>query len=342
MHMTDNMISAAVGTTMAVVSAGAVGYSIKKMNATELNNNRIPVMGVMGAFVFAAQMINFTIPGTGSSGHIGGGILLAALLGPYPAFLAITSVLIIQALFFADGGLLALGCNIFNMGVLTCFVAYPLLYKSILRKIITPKRLAVASVLAVVIGLQLGSFAVVLETTASGIIRLPFTSFLLLMQPIHLVISLIEGVVTGSVLCFIYKARKDILLDALTTNTGTVAGKKVVVIFALATLITGGFLSYFASDKPDGLQWAIQGIIGEQKMDQVSDAQQTSQELQAKTAIMPGYSFKDKEKNSDFASASAGILGGSITLAVTTLTGWGILVIRKRKAEKQSKNESNR
>ena len=92
-------------------------------------------MGVMGAFVFAAQMINFTIPGTGSSGHIGGGILLCLILGQYPAFLSLCSVLIIQCLFFGDGGLLALGCNIFNMGVLPCFIAYPLIAKPIFTEI---------------------------------------------------------------------------------------------------------------------------------------------------------------------------------------------------------------
>ena len=79
-------------------------------------------------------MINFTIPATGSSGHIGGGILLAAMLGPYAALLTIAAVLIIQCLFFADGGLMALGCNIFNMGVYACFLAYPLIFKPMVSK----------------------------------------------------------------------------------------------------------------------------------------------------------------------------------------------------------------
>ena len=78
-------------------------------------------MGVMGAFVFAAQMINFTIPGTGSSGHLCGGMMLTALLGPYAAFLTMIGVLLIQCLLFADGGLLALGCNIWNMAFLRVF-----------------------------------------------------------------------------------------------------------------------------------------------------------------------------------------------------------------------------
>ena len=88
-------------------------------------------MGVLGAFIFAAQMINFTIPATGSSGHLGGGMILSILLGPYAAFLVMASVLVVQALFFGDGGLLALGCNIFNLGFWPCFIVYPLIYKKI-------------------------------------------------------------------------------------------------------------------------------------------------------------------------------------------------------------------
>ena len=150
-----------------------IGFSIKKINQ-EHDDRKIPLMGVMGAFIFAAQMINFTIPGTGSSGHIGGGILLCLILGQYPAFLSLCSVLIIQCLFFGDGGLLALGCNIFNMGILPCFVAYPLIVKPLLKKNITSSRVLLASILGVVVGLEMGAFAVVLQTLASNITESQF------------------------------------------------------------------------------------------------------------------------------------------------------------------------
>ncbi|HYE68582.1 MAG TPA: energy-coupling factor ABC transporter permease, partial [Anaerovoracaceae bacterium] len=194
--MADALITPVVGGVLMAASAGAIGSSVKKVKE-ELDDKKVPLMGVMGAFVFAGQMINFTIPATGSSGHIGGGILLAALLGPYAAFLVLSAVIIIQALFFADGGLLALGCNIINMGFFACFVAYPLLYKQIIKKTFTPKRITIGAILAVVAGLQLGAFSVVLETLISGVTELPFVSFLLLMQPIHLVIGLIEGIATA-------------------------------------------------------------------------------------------------------------------------------------------------
>ena len=130
MHMADALISPAVGGVMWVATAGLTVYSARKLKE-EMDDRKIPLMGVLGALVFAAQMINFTIPGTGSSGHLGGAMLLAVLLGPYAAFLTMASILTIQALFFADGGLLALGCNIFNMGFFPCFIAFPLIYKRI-------------------------------------------------------------------------------------------------------------------------------------------------------------------------------------------------------------------
>ena len=132
MHMADALVSPAVGGTMWAVSAGLLAFCARKVKET-LREDRVPLMGVLGAFIFAAQMINFTIPGTGSSGHLGGGLILAVLLGPYAAFLVIASVLTVQALFFADGGLLALGCNMFNLGFFPAFLAYPLLYRPFAR-----------------------------------------------------------------------------------------------------------------------------------------------------------------------------------------------------------------
>src|SRR5512138_2943361 len=125
MHMADALLSPAVGGTMWAVSAGTIAWCSTKVR-TGLDEKRVPLMGVLGAFLFAAQMINFSIPGTGSSGHLGGGLLLAVLLGPHAAFLVMASVVAVQALLFGDGGLLALGCNAVNLGLLPAFVALPL------------------------------------------------------------------------------------------------------------------------------------------------------------------------------------------------------------------------
>ncbi len=177
MHMADALLSPVVGGTMYAVSAGAVAYSVKKIKMEEIGEKKLPLMAVSSAFVFAAQMINFTIPGTGSSGHIGGGILLAGLLGGFPAFLTLAAVLVIQCLFFADGGLLALGANIFNMGVIPCLIIYPLLFRPLLKTRRTTGRIGLAAILCALVSLQLGAFGVVLETMASGVTELPFLVF---------------------------------------------------------------------------------------------------------------------------------------------------------------------
>jgi cobalt/nickel transport system permease protein len=292
------------------------------------------MMGVMGAFVFAAQMINFTIPVTGSSGHIGGGILLAALLGPYLAFLTLASVLIIQALFFADGGLLALGCNIFNMGFFTCLVAYPHIYKPMLRRAITPRRIMIASVLAAILGLQFGALAVVVETTASGVTELPFLSFLALMQPIHLAIGIVEGMVTGAVLCFVYQARKEIIHNALSDNIRTkVPVKRVFAGFIVATVLFGAVLSLYASSHPDGLEWSIGGILGNLELTNSSDAHALAEELQEKTAILPDYTFSNQPEK-QLGTSVSGIVGAVITLTVTVLFGIIIMKLKKIKVKK--------
>ena len=187
MHMADALIAPAVAGTMYVLSATAAGYSVKKVRL-ESDPKKIPVMGIMGAFVFATQMINFTIPGTGSSGHLCGGMLLSALLGPYAGFLTMIGVLLIQCLLFADGGILALGCNIWNMAFYGCFLGSLLIWKPMMSKGITKAKIIAASILGCMITLQFGAFSVTLETMASGITALPFGTFVATMQPITLAI----------------------------------------------------------------------------------------------------------------------------------------------------------
>jgi len=210
MHMADALLSPMVGATMWAGSMATIGYSSRKLKEN-IDNKTIPLMGVMGAFIFAAMMINFTIPGTGSSGHIGGGMILTVILGPYAAFLVLASVLMVQAFFFADGGLLALGCNIWNLGIYPCFIAYPLIYKPIAGNGTNAKRIYIAAIVSVIIALQLGAFSVVLETLLSGRSELPFNTFVLLMQPIHLAIALVEGIVTAGIISYVKNIRPELL-----------------------------------------------------------------------------------------------------------------------------------
>jgi cobalt/nickel transport system permease protein len=327
MHMADALISPAVGATFWVASAAALAYSAKKLKESS-DESRIPLMGVLAAFIFAAQMINFTIPGTGSSGHLGGGLILAILLGPWAGFLAMASVLTVQSLFFADGGLLALGCNIFNLGVPTCFIAYPLIFRPLIGSNPGARRTLIAALIAAVVGLQLGAFCVVLETTISGIAELPFTTFVLTMQPIHLGIGIIEGLVTAAIVSFVYKARPDFIGATAMTQAPALSIKQTALVLLLATMFTGGVVSWFASAHPDGLEWAMTKVSGTEELASPErDLHARLASLQEKAALLPDYGFKG-EVASKTGTSTSGIIGGLLTLAVVA----GIaFALRKKK-----------
>lgn len=349
MHMADALLSPPVGVAMWAVSAGTIAYCSSRVRR-ELDDRRVPLMGVLGAFIFAAQMINFTIPGTGSSGHLGGGLILAVLLGPYAAFLTIASVLIVQALFFADGGLLALGCNIFNLGFFPAFIAYPFIYNKIIGNKPTPTKLFVASLAAAVIGLQMGALGVVLQTVSSGISALPFSSFVVLMQPIHLAIGVVEGLATAAVVSFVYKARPELIQSAPEASpAGGEAGKKIVTAFLVMALVTGGILSWFASENPDGLEWSIAKVTGREELPGSGYGLHGSlAALQERFSFLPDYSFrkqlevtpegmgnksphpameKTKPEGNKLGTSVAGIVGGLLTLGIVLITGF---LLKKR------------
>ncbi|HKJ05787.1 MAG TPA: energy-coupling factor ABC transporter permease [Geopsychrobacteraceae bacterium] len=326
MHMADALISPVVGGTMWAVAAGTIALCSERLKR-DLDDRKIPLMGVIGAFIFTAQMINFAIPGTGSSGHIGGGMILAVLLGPAAGFMTMASVLTVQALFFADGGLLALGSNIVNLGALTCFIAYPLVFRPLVGHEPGRVRLFLACLFSAVIGLQLGSFGVVLETAVSGVSDLPFGSFLLLMQPIHLGIGLMEGIVTASVVGFVWKARPEILAFSSSSSSAShFCRKQVLVPMLVMTLLCGGLLSGFASTQPDGLEWSLEKAAADSKISGfgLTSSSSVFSELQKKTAILPGYRYPDKE-TSDVQQARSGgtslsgLLGGGLTLLLIAL-----------------------
>lgn len=344
MHMSDALISPVVGGVMWAAAAGAAAYSVRKINRENLvEGKKVPLMGVMGAFVFAAQMLNFTIPATGSSGHIGGGLLLAAMLGPEAGFLTIAVILAIQALFFADGGLLAMGCNIVNMGLFSCLVAFPLIFKPMLRKGAAAGRITLASVVAAVAGLQLGAFAVVLQTLLSGRTELPFGTFALLMQPIHLAIGAVEGLITAAVLVFMHRVAPESVtgLEAQATSAGM--PRKAVAIIAALALLCGGILSWFASTHPDGLEWSMFKTAGEAELVGPAGIHDTLGEVQDATAFLPDYDFKGPEPGAAEDGAApawpavsggtsvAGVVGSAITLALAGLVGLLLVLPRRRK-----------
>lgn len=337
MHMADALLSPSVGAALWTGTLGGIAYCTKKLK-NNVDEKIVPLMGILGAFIFAAQMINFTIPGTGSSGHIGGGMILAALLGPYAGFITIASVLIIQSLFFADGGILALGCNIWNLGIYPCFIAYPLIFRPLVKGGLSTSRITLASVLSVVTALQLGAFSVILETLLSGRSELPFVAFTAMMLPIHLAIGLVEGFITAGVVNYVKTARPEMIENsfrpkALAPGTSI---RKIVLTFGIAALITGGAVSWFASTHPDGLEWSIEKVHGAPEL--ASDGKRLTQalgKLQERTAILPDYSFRE-EKGAEAAvhdetwpavnsgTSVSGLVGSLMVLGTVLLTGLAI------------------
>ena len=341
MHMADALLSPAVGATMWLASGAALAVSARRVRE-QADDRLVPLMGVLGAFVFAAQMINFAIPATGSSGHLGGGLLLSILLGPHAALVVIASVLTVQALFFADGGLLALGANIFNLGVVSCFLAYPLVYRPIAGDGASAARVAVGAMLAAIVGLQLGALGVVLQTVASGISSLPFSTFLLLMLPIHLAISLVEGLATAAIVLFIRRARPDLFVPAAGASPARASLKPLLAAFGLAALLTGGVLSWFASSQPDGLEWSIERVGGGAELQPPAQGPHGwLAELQQTLSFLPDYGLPSAAKAAgpqpdglaaswpavDGGTSLAGVVGGALTAVLV----WGLAQLLKRR-----------
>ena len=336
MHMADALLAPAVAATMYVASGAAAGVSITKLRKDD-EPQKLPTMAVTAALVFAGQMINYTIPGTGSSGHMCGGMMLSALLGPYAGFLSMIVILAIQCLFFADGGLLALGANIWNMAFYGCFVGYFLIWKPIIHskwfgegRSAVRKRIIASSIIGCVLTLQLGAFSVVLETSLSGITELPFGAFMALMQPIHLAIGLIEGLITAAVLCFVFESRPELLRDVDETGIALDAKrslKTTVAILAIVAVVVGGGLSLFASGNPDGLEWALFGNadggystnmgLDEENFGVSSQAAETAESIQEKTSFLPDYAFTDSD--SPVGTSVSGIVGGAMVAGVAIL-----------------------
>ena len=336
MHMADALLAPAVAGAMYVASGAAAGVSIKKLKKDD-EPAKLPVMAVTAAVVFAGQMINYTIPGTGSSGHMCGGMLLSALLGPYAGFLSMIVVLAIQCLFFADGGMMALGANVWNMAFYGCFVGYFLIWKPIIHskwfgegKSALRSRIIAASIIGCIVTLQLGAFSVVIETSLSGITELPFGAFMGLMQPIHLAIGLVEGLITAAVLTFVFESRPELLQEVDEVGVPLEAKrslKSTVAILAVIAVVVGGGLSLFASGNPDGLEWALFGNaesgysqnmgLDEENFGVESNVADTAGSIQEKTSFLPDYAFPGSE--SAAGTTVSGIVGGAIVALVAWL-----------------------
>ena len=197
MHIPDGFLDTKTIVGTYVLSAGAVGYGIRKTRE-ELNERQIPVLGVLAAFIFAAQMVNFPIVG-GTSGHLLGAALAAVLLGPWASAIILSTVLIIQCLFFQDGGLTALGGNILNMGIIGSFAAFWIY--NILKNLPGKNAEAVRIFIAAWASVVFAAFGATAELALSGTV--PFKIAFVAMMSWHVLIGVGEGLITALAVSFI-------------------------------------------------------------------------------------------------------------------------------------------
>jgi cobalt/nickel transport system permease protein len=243
MHIPDGFLSLVVSVICWGISAIVVGLAISKTNKA-LGERQIPLMGIMAAFIFAAQMINFPVAG-GTSGHLLGGALAAIMLGPWAAMLVMTAVIAVQGLLFQDGGLLVMGANILNMGLVTAAVGYGL-YRSVSSRSNNLK-LGVAGVaawLSVMTGALLTSFELWLSGTSHLQVVIPA------MMGVHTLIGLGEALITVSALAFIMRTRPDLLGEGSESTKGGSGWIWAGGLIAFAVVL----LSPLASADPDGLE----------------------------------------------------------------------------------------
>ena len=257
MHIPDGFLDHKTIAATAVLAAGAVGAALFRANRS-FPTQKVPLMGLSAAFVFAAQMINFPVAG-GTSGHLVGGVLTAVLLGPSAALIVITSVLIVQALLFGDGGITALGANIVNMGLIggvLGFAIYDLLRR--VAKHSTAWRLASAAIAAWLVTV-IAAVCCAGELAASG--TLPFNTVVAAMAGWHALIGVGEAVITVMVLGSVLAARPELLHAGEREKPArfywTSAAYGLLVALALAL-----FVSPLASRSPDGLERVIRDHTG--------------------------------------------------------------------------------
>jgi cobalt/nickel transport system permease protein len=309
LHIPDGFLSLAVSLFCWGITVLVLAVAISRTNKS-LGERQIPLMGVMAAFIFAAQMINFPVAG-GTSGHLLGGALAAILLGPWAAMLVMTSVVAVQGLLFQDGGLLVMGANILNMGLITVAIGYGL-YRSVFGKSRSVK-LVVAGV-AAWLSVMAGAFATSLQLWLSGTSNLQAVT--LAMLGVHAVIGVGEALITVAALAFLFQTRPDLLDEK---SAAAQSGRGWVIAGVLITLVVIS-LSPLASVHPDGLNRVATDLGFIQA---------------AKTGVGPlaGYTVPFLA-NSPVAKIIAGVLGLVVVMAVVLVAGRSLQ--KKSKPDGQS------
>jgi cobalt/nickel transport system permease protein len=328
MHMANELLSVPVAAGTLAVAAGGLGLICRKVSKI-VTSEKLPLMGVLGAFIFAAQMVNFQLPAMpGTSGHMVGSVLLAIILGPHLAAIVISSVIIVQSLIFQDGGLLALGCNIINMGLVPCYLGY-FIYRTVTVGKSGGLRIYVGAMLACIISLEAGAILVPVEASLSGVLAVPFSTFLITMVGVHFLVGLIEGLITVAVLVYIQQVRPDLVLEALPGRI-RLSKRTVLVTLLIFAIIAAAGLSLLASGNPDGLEWSYLERPDQPDFKPIIKNENTAigavDEMQSKYTPMPDYSVRGSSGAGW--TSFAGVVGSILTMIVVWLV---VLLLRKKR-----------
>ena len=247
MHIPDGFIDGRTAAVAGVISAVGVGFALRQVRR-ELPPRRVPLLGLSAAFLFAAQMVNFPVAG-GTSGHLVGGTLVAALLGPSAAVVVVTTVLIVQCFLFQDGGVTALGANVFNMAIINSVVGY-LIYRVVCRWLTGVRGRVTAIAFASWCATVLAAISCAGQLAWSGTI--PWSVAFPAMTTVHMFIGVGEGLISALVFLAVYRARPDLITEttqmAQTQRLGELVGYGLLVTLGIAV-----FIAPFACSWPDGL-----------------------------------------------------------------------------------------
>ncbi len=212
MHIPDGFINGATSAGFGVAAAGGVGAALRQ-TGKYLSERQVPLAGLVAAFVFAAQMVNFPVI-SGMSGHLMGGVLAAVLIGPWAGFIVISVVLLVQGIFFADGGLTALGLNIFNLGFIGALGGYAI-YRALLKALPKNERGVISAAgLAAGISVPLVALGFVIQFAIGGTVDLSMGTVLTAMVGTHVLIGVGEGLITAMVIGAVIRSRPDLVYGA--------------------------------------------------------------------------------------------------------------------------------
>lgn len=338
MHVPDGFIDAPISAATGVVAAAAVAVSLRGARR-ELDERTAPLAGLVAAFIFAVQMLNFPVA-AGTSGHLLGGALAAILVGPYTGVLCVSVVLLMQGILFADGGLTALGVNITDMAVVTTVVAYAV-FRGLVK--VLPRRrgsITAASFVAAVLSVPAAAVAFTLIYAVGGTTDVSIGKVATAMIGVHVLIGIGEAVITALTVGAVVAVRPDLVYGArglqqkLKLRVGgelvdvpeaaPVAAarshRKVWITGLVTSLVLAGFVSFYASANPDGLE----KVAADKGIDTKTEEHATAD------SPLADYGVKDVE-NARLSGGLAGVIGVGVTVVAGTGVFWAVR--RRRTAD---------